>query len=248
MAGAFHLGAQDFAHRGLWSSGGPPENSLGALAAAAEAGFGAELDVRLSRDGVAMVFHDALLERMTPGQGALSLHASASLARLPLAGSGETIPTLAQVLDAWPDGLALLIELKADGLPDPAALAHAVAELLEGWPGPAAVMSFSPAALDAFPTALHPRGLLIAPPGLGASDSLADRLDHSGANRFDFLGLHTSRLPEAAALGTGAGKIGREIVAWTVDTPEKLALARAQADAAIFEHLDSGLVKSARDT
>ena len=39
-----------YAHRGLWGKG-VPENSLAAFRAAAEAGFGIELDVQLSKDG-----------------------------------------------------------------------------------------------------------------------------------------------------------------------------------------------------
>ena len=47
----------DYAHRGLHGNG-VPENSLAAFSAAADAGYGIELDVQLSRDGVVMVFHD----------------------------------------------------------------------------------------------------------------------------------------------------------------------------------------------
>jgi glycerophosphoryl diester phosphodiesterase len=42
---------------------GPPENSLGAFQAACAAGYGIELDVQLSADGEAMVFHDARSDR-----------------------------------------------------------------------------------------------------------------------------------------------------------------------------------------
>jgi glycerophosphoryl diester phosphodiesterase len=54
--------APAIAHRGLWSKDGPPENSLGAFEAACEAGYGIELDVQLSSDGEAIVFHDSKLE------------------------------------------------------------------------------------------------------------------------------------------------------------------------------------------
>ena len=50
----------DYAHRGLHGEG-VPENSLSAFARAAEAGYGIELDVQLSRDGTVMVFHDYTL-------------------------------------------------------------------------------------------------------------------------------------------------------------------------------------------
>ena len=47
------------AHRGLHTKDKTvPENSLPAFRAAAEAGYGVELDIQLSRDGQVVVFHD----------------------------------------------------------------------------------------------------------------------------------------------------------------------------------------------
>ncbi|HZZ35853.1 MAG TPA: glycerophosphodiester phosphodiesterase family protein, partial [Caulobacteraceae bacterium] len=62
------------AHRGLWSPDGPPENSLGAFQAACAAGYGIELDVQLTADGEAVVFHDSTLERMTGQPGRIADH------------------------------------------------------------------------------------------------------------------------------------------------------------------------------
>ena len=54
-----------YAHRGLFDNDtDAPENSLPAFRRAIEAGYGIELDVQLSKDGVPVVFHDASLERM----------------------------------------------------------------------------------------------------------------------------------------------------------------------------------------
>ena len=47
------------AHRALHDvSGGIVENSLGAVLAAIRHGYGVELDIQLSADGEAIVFHD----------------------------------------------------------------------------------------------------------------------------------------------------------------------------------------------
>ena len=52
-----------YAHRGLHSPDkSVPENSLAAFAAAADAGYGMELDVQLSKDGEVVVFHDDTLD------------------------------------------------------------------------------------------------------------------------------------------------------------------------------------------
>ena len=48
-----------FAHRGLHDIGrGRPENSRAAFRAAIERGYGIELDLQVSGDGIAMAFHD----------------------------------------------------------------------------------------------------------------------------------------------------------------------------------------------
>ena len=63
------LSAFHYAHRGLHSES-IPENSLAAFRNAREKGYGVELDVQPSSDGVAMVFHDKDLERMCGVKGA----------------------------------------------------------------------------------------------------------------------------------------------------------------------------------
>ena len=57
-----------YAHRGL-HDGTRAENSMSAFKAAVDAGYGIELDVRLSSDGELVVFHDNTLDRMTESKG-----------------------------------------------------------------------------------------------------------------------------------------------------------------------------------
>ena len=58
-----------YAHRGLFDhSAGIPENSLAAFRRAVDAGYGIELDVQLTADGVPVVFHDGTLARMARGE------------------------------------------------------------------------------------------------------------------------------------------------------------------------------------
>ena len=60
----------DYAHRGLHNkSAGIPENSLAAFRAAAESGYGAELDVHLLKDNSLAVIHDSSLLRTTGKEG-----------------------------------------------------------------------------------------------------------------------------------------------------------------------------------
>ncbi|QCU76825.1 glycerophosphodiester phosphodiesterase [Citricoccus sp. SGAir0253] len=88
-----------FAHRGADTA---RENTLAAFRTAVERGYGyLELDVRTSRDGVLMVFHDEYLDRVTTGSGRLSDHTWEELTRLRVidpardrrAGIGTGVPT-----------------------------------------------------------------------------------------------------------------------------------------------------------
>ena len=58
----------NLAHRGLHGEGAA-ENSMTAFRRAKEAGFGVELDVRLSKDGELVVFHDDTLTRVAGVEG-----------------------------------------------------------------------------------------------------------------------------------------------------------------------------------
>jgi len=71
-----------------------------------------ELDVRLTRDGVPVVFHDRTFARMTGGRDRREL-AHVDAAELPPLEGGLRIPTLAAALDLLA-GRVVNVELKAD--------------------------------------------------------------------------------------------------------------------------------------
>ena len=88
------------AHRALHDRArGVIENSPSAIRAAVKAGYAIEIDLQLSSDGVAMVFHDDDLDRLTAERGPVAARTAAELGRIELKDSTDTIPTLAQVLD-----------------------------------------------------------------------------------------------------------------------------------------------------
>ncbi|MDC0136569.1 glycerophosphodiester phosphodiesterase family protein [Sulfitobacter sp.] len=154
-----------FAHRALHDvADGRPENSRAAILAAIAAGYGIEIDVQLSGDGAAMVFHDYHLERLTDVQGAVQLHTADALKSTPLRGGNEGIPDLAEALEIVAGQVPLLIELKdQDGAmgPNVGALEQATAQALTGYDGDVAVMSFNPHAVAAMQVLAPdvPRGL-----------------------------------------------------------------------------------------
>ncbi len=125
-----------------------PENSRAAIRAAIAVGYGIEIDLQLSRDGVAMVFHDDLLDRLTAERGPIRDRSAAELAAIALReGDGEGIPTFAEVLELVAGQVPLLVEVKdQDGAMGPGIgrlEAAAVADLA-GYEGPLALMSFNP--------------------------------------------------------------------------------------------------------
>ncbi len=226
------------AHRGLWSPDGAPENSLAAFDLACRAGYGIELDVRLSADGEAMVFHDEILERMTGAPGVVQNKTAAELGALPLKGGPERIPTLAQVLATIDGRGMLLVEIKA--IPDRQdALNARTAELLDAYAGPAAVVSFDAGSLAWF--AEHrpavPRGLNVA----HMSDAELDETPELAA-QLDALIVearpHALSLQVETAKGRLAARhrgIGLPVLVWVVRSPEQAASLAASCDNFIFE-------------
>ena len=136
------------AHRGYHDhTGGCPENSLSAFRAAIEAGYGIELDVQLTGDGQAVVFHDDQLDRMTDATGSILTHCADELGKIRLLDTDDTIPTLADVLALVAGRVPLLIEIKDlfdTMVPTSGRLERAVAKALGGYQGQVAVMSFNP--------------------------------------------------------------------------------------------------------
>lgn len=101
------------AHRGLYAQDqSVPENSLPAFAAAAEKGYGMELDIQLSLDGEVVVFHDDTLARMCGIGGRVDAFPLARLREMPLAGTAERMPLLTEVFDTVAGKAPIIIELK----------------------------------------------------------------------------------------------------------------------------------------
>lgn len=135
-----------FAHRGLHDET-IPENSLEAFARAADAGYGIELDVQITADGVPVIFHDDWLDRMCGCKGGIRDFTLAELQALPLGGRDDVhIPTFEDVLKTVGGRVPLIVEIKA-GLPEwPETLKAAVA-LLDVYDGPYCIESFNPLVL-----------------------------------------------------------------------------------------------------
>lgn len=103
------------AHRGLALEAA--ENTPSAFQAALDAGADIlETDVHLSKDGQVIIAHDADLARVAGREGFVADFTAAELARIDL-GFGEGFPTLAEVLERFPQA-RFNIDLKTPAVID----------------------------------------------------------------------------------------------------------------------------------
>lgn len=234
------------AHRAYHdSAAGRPENSVEAIEAAVAAGYGIEIDVQLTADGEALVFHDHDLDRLTDATGPVRSRPAEELGQLTLRGGPSGPPTLAAVLHLVAGRVPLLVEIKdqdgalGDGIgPLEAAVAHA----LEGYPGPAAVMSFNPHSVAEMARLLPdvPRGLITAPfeahdwPHVPEDVRARLREIPDYARTGACFVSHQARdldRPRVAELKDQ----GAAILCWTIRSPEAERAARRIADNITFE-------------
>jgi glycerophosphoryl diester phosphodiesterase len=102
------------AHRGFAER--HPENTVAAVRAASEHADTIEIDLRRCGSGEPVVIHDATVDRVTDGSGAVADLSAETLADLDVLGSGEGVPTFDAVLEAIPEAVVLNTELKEEGL------------------------------------------------------------------------------------------------------------------------------------
>lgn len=135
-----------YAHRGLHSDRAP-ENSLPAFALAAESGYGIELDIQRTADGVAVVFHDDTLVRMCGVEGSVRDYTYEELSAFRLAGREDVgIPTLRRVLETVGGRVPLIVELKAS-FDDRLLVADEALACLAHYDGYYVIESFHPSVL-----------------------------------------------------------------------------------------------------
>lgn len=238
-------------HRGAaWYA---PENTIESFRHALSQGADAiEFDVRRSADGEAMVFHDSALDRTTGQSGPLAVRTRAELQQLdagfrfrepgglatPFRGAGVRIPTLREVIAAFPT-VPLLIEVKE------AEVAEAVARaLVEGRATGRAVVAGSswrallPFRAAPFTLGASRRDIARLYFGLGAPDT-ACRC-YAVPEEFHRLPIPTRRFVRRAHARAGTVHV------WTVDDASTaLALWRNGVNGIVTNRPD--VIRAARD-
>ena len=133
-----------YAHRGLHNEE-RAENSMSAFRAAVEAGYGIELDIRLSKDGKLVVFHDDTLERVCSKEGKVIDFTAEELASFSLKGTEDGVPLFSDVLKLVDGKVPLLVEIKEN--PGDSSVSEAACKMLSEYKGEFIVESFNPLSL-----------------------------------------------------------------------------------------------------
>ena len=159
-----------FAHRGLYDNdAGIPENSLAAFRRAVEHGYGIELDVQLTKDGIPVVLHDFTLKRMArfdrghESEGAqinedgsfgvpgyVRDYTYADLKQFHLLDSTERIPLFTDVLKLVNGRVPIIVEIKSEDRD--MTVCEYTQRILRAYGGPYCVESFNPFVLSWYRT------------------------------------------------------------------------------------------------
>ena len=231
------LVARPIAHRGLHDEE-RPENSLSAIEAALQHRFPIEIDVQVSADGRAVVFHDWNLARLTGFDSRVKMTSAAAIAKLRLAGGSERIPLLEDVLDLIRGREGVIIEIK--NRKRPTALEPAVSRILRNYQGDVAIHSFNPFSLGWF-RRNHPelcRGQISCSfdtdDMAGWKKVILAQYGMNWMSRPHFISHHWKQLP--AIMPALLSRLLRmPLLTWTVRSAKEQASALRYADNVFFE-------------
>ena len=228
---------RNYAHRGLYEQDqSVPENSLPAFAAARAAGYGVELDLRLSKNGDVVVFHDDDLLRVCGVDARVDALTTGELLALRLCGTAERIPLFTEALGMLGPETPVIVELTTGPRND--LLCQKTLEILRAVPGVYCVESFDPRIVRWFrrhaPDLL--RGQLAMPARFYTARStgfLLSNLLMNFLSRPQFIAREVTL--RSASLWLCLLMRPMRVV-WTVRPEHDSARLRRENDAVIFEH------------
>lgn len=228
------LGQWAYAHRGLHGEG-RVENARAAFAAALAAGTGIECDIQRSADNVPMVFHDWDFKRLIGRPDRAEALTAAEWRKLSYLEHEDAPMDLAELLEMVAGEVPLLIEIKSRRGYDVETTCLKVRDVLDGYGGHHAVMSFDPR-VSRWLRRHSPetvRGLVMREDRKGHTQTALSRRMALWIAKPDFMAYHIDALPSKWVAGLRDG--GMPVTTWTVESEAERARARAFADAPIFE-------------
>ena len=235
--------ARPFAHRALHGPG-VAENSEQAIVAAYDGRWGIEIDVQLTADGKAVVFHDEFLHRLTGRNGRVRDLTLREITSIPLLAGGTILPLDIALLFAGSRSVVIEIKDQSGDMTSAGVgpLESAVGRALYGHEGPVAVMSFNPYSVKAMADLRPdvPRGLVTC-----AWDA-DDWPNVLAVRRFELRGMpglidagcsfvSHDRTDLASPEVARVKALGLPVLCWTIRSPVEAAEALVHADQITFE-------------
>lgn len=229
--------AKPIAHRGFFDET-RPENSLAAIDAAISAGFPVEIDVQVTADGKAVVFHDWNLKRLTGLDAKVKDVNAAKIRELTLLGTDQGIPTLEDTLDVIAGRVPALVEIKNRRYPTD--LEPVAGRILDAYRGPFAIQSFNPYTLGWFRLRYPhiPRGQISC---AFDTDDMAgwkkQILSNYGMNWMShpqFISHHWKQLPAIVPTFLRS-TFKMPLIVWIIRNEEEVAMAKRLGDNFVFE-------------
>ncbi len=209
------------------------ENTLSAFSRAVEAGFAIECDLHYASDGVPIIFHDEDLERLCNLKGDVRERTSGELGLIAIGGTKDKVPTLKQLLNLVQGKVPLVLELKGREADDEG-FGETVLEVLEGYEGKVALMSFDHWLLKDLKDLGAPY-----PVGLTANGNTAEEYTtHEKAMELglDFISYYYADLPNSFI--TRQRDKGIPVITWTVRDEDARKRTFDNADQMTFEGFD----------
>jgi glycerophosphoryl diester phosphodiesterase len=236
--------ARPIAHRGLHNTDRSIiENTASAVRSAIDGRYGIEVDLQITSDGEAMVYHDERLGRLTEGDQPLAAMTAADLKRVRFKATSDRMLTLGELCDLVQGQATLLLELKSTFNGDHRVALRTV-DVLKSYHGAVAAMSFDPVLVAI---------LKEAAPGLTRGITAMGRYDHpewarlslwqkltfpcllqSALTRPHFIAYALNDLP-AVAPSFARQACGVPLLAWVARGEDDRTKAASVCDQIIFE-------------
>ena len=234
------LVARPITHRGLHDET-RVENTSSAFSAALEKDYAIEVDLQLSADGEALVFHDDAVDDLLDGTGAVNKLTTRQIKNMAFKRGTDRVQTLAELTEQVAGRATLVIELKTlwDGNLQ---LAQRALETLQDYSGPHALMSYDPDLIlhvaNTSPDTI--RGMIgersaidtykTLPPALNAS---LRRMSHLSQTKPHFISYYFVDLPYQPVARFRAA--GNPVITYTIRNREQEAFARRYCDQVTFQ-------------
>ncbi len=238
-----------FAHRGFHSrslkvSETIPENSLEAFRLAIEKNYSIEMDIHFTKDFKIIVFHDFFLGRLTTKTGFV-FNKNLSYIKKAKLSNNEKVPTIEEVFNLVNGRVPVLLEIKYSKYIKKHlnVFISVLAEKLESYEGPVALMSFNSDLIKH----IRKRNLFRRfPLGLTTSfpkiESIASKIKNNKieneivANRLQFIsqdwkGIKNIRIKRLK-------KLNIAILSWTITSGEIEKSLKGLVDNITFEHYE----------